>query len=345
MVGSRKCGSVPLFIHPGLLVTPGTKQKASRRKAQLLGIASTVILLSSLLLAQQPDRTANIADAFGPSFVPATTIQSKVQEVDLVLSVTDRKGHFIHGLRRSDLAIYDNGKPQNEFTFFRNETNLPLRIALVVDISGSVTHRFVAEQGALKTFVKTIVRPSDSVALLAFNQRIELMAPVHKNENWKQISHRVKKLSPDGETALFDAVCGAVQWLAEDRGQARRVIILVTDGEENSSKVSLPQTIETALKAEVSIYSVNVSYETLGDDAQRGEQILKELSEGTGGAYLRSDSDGDVGWAFNKIRRELRNQYALAYKPLDLAAQSFHRVLVLAPRNLKVHCRPGYYVK
>jgi VWFA-related protein len=188
-----------------------------------------------------------------------------------------------------------------------------------------------------------VARRNDSVALFAFNQKVQLVAPFY--DNWKQISHRIKKLNPKGDTALFDAICAATQWLAEDQRQARHIIIVATDGEENSSKATLSSTIAAALRSEASIYSINVNYEVGDPDAKQGEQILKALSDGTGGVYLRADQDGGVGDAFSRIRNQLRNQYALAYKPSDLLAQPFHRLLVLVPKNLRVHCRPGYYVK
>jgi VWFA-related protein len=105
------------------------------------------------------------------------------------------------------------------------------------------------------------------------------------------------------------------------------------------------QAIAETLKAESSIYSVDISDEFLTDASKSGTGILKHLAEATGGNYLKAEQDGDVSHAFGKITRELRSQYALAYKPSNLAQQIFHTLLVVAPQKLHVRCRAGYYAK
>lgn len=124
------------------------------------------------------------------------------------------------------------------------------------------------------------------------------------------------------------------------------MILVITDGEENNSAHSLYSSIAHALKAECAIYAVNVSSATEYDpDAKQGVRVLKQLSDLTGGNYFRSDRDGDLGRAFMKIRRELRNQYALAYKPSNITKAAFHRIQVIARQKLHVRCRSGYFVR
>lgn len=112
------------------------------------------------------------------------------------------------------------------------------------------------------------------------------------------------------------------------------MILVITDGEENNSAHSLYSSIAHALKAECAIYAVNVSSATEYDpDAKKGVGILKELSDSTGGNHFHSDRDGDMGRPFMKIRRELRSQYALAYKPSNIKEAAFHRIQVIARKS------------
>jgi len=299
----------------------------------------------SPLFSQQTNPRNGPAIAVMNSLGPgpfALTIKRQVEEVNLILSVTDKKGHFVQGLGPSDLTILDDDKRQTALTFFQSQTNLPLHVALVLDVSASITAQFDMEQVTIRDFLRQATRPEDSVELFAFNQRVQFAAPIQGN--WKQISHHVKKLKPDGETALFDAVSVASEWLAHDPRPARRIIILVTDGEENASKTTLDETIIQILRAETTVYAVNVVEYPVDNEGKNGVEILKALSDATGGAYLRAAQNGDVGHAFSKIQRELRSQYAIAYKPSNLTEQLFHRLRVIASRNLRVRCRTGYYV-
>jgi VWFA-related protein len=185
--------------------------------------------------------------------------------------------------------------------------------------------------------------------LFAFNQIVQLKSPI--SNNWNETARRVKRFNPKGETAIYDAISDASQWLALDSGPARHIMILVSDGEENKSKATIETAINNALEAEATIYSVNVSDEKLSDDAALGASVLKHLAEATGGLYLNGatyfdDPDSDhIAEAFSKVRRELRSQYALAYKPSNPGVRAFHHLQVLVPQRLRVHCRSGYYVK
>jgi VWFA-related protein len=254
----------------------------------------------------------------------------------------------VNSLRPSDFTILDNGVEQTKLTFFKRETDLPIKIALVLDISGSIAFQFEEEKKAIKSFLKAVARPSDSVMLFAFNQSVQLKSPI--TNNWNETARRVKGLDPEGETALYDAVSDASEWLALDSAPARRIMILVSDGEENKSRTTIDTTISDALNAEAAIYSVNVNENVsedakLSEDAKQGAAILKHLAEATGGAYLGYPKNGTIADAFDKIRRELRSQYALAYKLSNPRIRTFHRLQVFVANRWRVHCRSGYYVK
>lgn len=272
------------------------------------------------------------------------TMRAEVQEVPLVLSVTDHKGRYVDKLTQSDLTILDNNQEQRAVTFFEHQTNLPLKVDILIDVSSSVAYRFATEQRAIKSFIHTIARPTDSINVFAFNDRVQMVSRV--NNNWKAISRHIKKIKPKGNTAIYDAIVQAADSMQKEEGPSRRMIIIVTDGEENNSAHTLDASIAHALKAECAIYAVNVSSAIdYDEDAKKGEEVLKRLTEATGGSYFRSGEDGDLGWAFGKIRRELRSQYVLAYKPSNLAASAFHRIQVITQRKFHVRCRSGYYVR
>jgi len=221
---------------------------------------------------------------------------------------------------------------------------LPLNVAIVIDVSSSVAYRFQAEQSTIKSFIRTITRPNDSVKVFAFNDRVQLVSEVHNN--WKDISRGIKKLKPRGNTSLYDAIAEAADSIGVEEQTSRRMIIVITDGEENNSAHTLQSCIAHALKADSAIYAVNVSPVIGHDsDAKEGERVLKQMTDATGGNYFRADQDGDVSRAFGKIRRELRSQYAVAYSPSNIAGQAFHRIQVIAGRKLHVRCRSGYYVR
>jgi len=272
------------------------------------------------------------------------TLQAKVQEVPLVLSVTDHKGKYVDKLTTSDLTILDNDQEQSAVTFFEHETNLPLNVAIIIDVSSSVAFRFSTEQSTIKSFIRTIARSTDSVNIFAFNDRVRLISRV--SDNWKTVSRSIKKLKPKGNTALYDAIVEGAHFLQRNATPSRRIIIVITDGEENDSAYTLDRSIADALRAESVVYAVNVSASLEFDpDAKQGEWLLKRLTDATGGSYFRSGPDGDVKVAFAKIRRDLRSQYFLAYKPSNIGGSAFHRVQVIARRKLQVRCRSGYYVR
>ncbi len=313
-------------------------------KIPLLMVA--IVSLASISFAQRSRRETNLDSLLLSSLAPSLTdnllIHKRVAEVSLVLSVTDQKGRFVRGLSSSDFAIFDNAKPQTTITFFQSETDLPLDVVLVLDTSASMGERFEAEQATIAEFVHNVVRFEDSVKLLAFNTSIRAATSIHYN--WRHVAGQVKKLKPVGDTALFDAVSTAALQLQQNDRPARRVIILISDGEENSSHTTLQDAVALLLKTEAVVYAVNAGDDEDSLAGRQGASNLRALADATGGAYLQSTESGDIHSAFSKIRKELRSQYALAYKPTALAAQSFHDLKVIA-HNLRVRCRTGYYAK
>lgn len=278
----------------------------------------------------------------------AVRVVRSVTEVNLVFTVTRGK-HLVENLRPEDLEIRDNGKPPARVTHFEAKTNLPLRLALVIDVSDSVRARFKWEQSSATTFLKEVLRPGDAAMVVGFNQHVQLaQAPT---SDLHLLSRGIKKLKPGGDTAVFDALSFAAQRLAQikDDGPVRRVIVLLSDGQENSSRSSLNQVTNDALFAETSVFAITSSERVIcqGDPTcEAGEAILQSLSDSTGGEFLRAGQQGDLSSALGKIRNELRKEYAMSYRPeFNVPDGLFHRVIIFSRKGTRVHCRKGYYAK
>lgn len=306
-----------------------------------------LILLVSLLPCSAQSDALPAGSLPFLSSPPIPTISKEVEEVGLILTVTDKHGRFVKDLNQTDFNIIDNGQAPNRITYFERQTDLPLRVALVIDTSDSVTYRFKFEQKAAAIFLKHVLKKKSDLGLvIGFCQELRLAQAA--TSDTKLLANGLKRLHPGGETAVYDAVTLAARELSSihDLQPTRHAIIVITDGEDNRSHVNLQQVVASALKAEAVVYVVSTNISGAGLDlAEQGDAAMRQLSEATGGRLLRSDTDGDVTSAFGKIAKELRSQYALGYKPTPGEDGMFHRLVVLAPRKLRVFHRLGYFAR
>jgi VWFA-related protein len=276
---------------------------------------------------------------------PLTTIKRVVNEVNLVFTVTDKRGHFVRDLKQNDFKVLDDKKPPTQVVNFGSETNLPLRVALLVDASNSIRDRFRFEQDAAIEFLNQIVRPKfDSAFVIGFDTTAEVTQDF--TDSAEKLARGVRMLRPGGGTALYDAVyfaCRDKLMKSNDTVATRRAIILLTDGEDNQSRVTREEAIEMAQRAEVVIYpiSTNVSGVKL-----KGDKVLERMADATGGRAFFPFKIEDVANAFSEIQDELRSQYLLAYKPADFQPDGSYRSIDIVAenhKNLKVRARKGYY--
>lgn len=274
-----------------------------------------------------------------------TTIRATVQEVNLIFTATNKRGQFKRDLKPTDLAVLDDGKPPAAVNSFRSETDLPLRVGLVLDVSGSITDRFTFEQESAIKFFSQILRPkTDQAFVLAFDSACTLTQDF--TDDPSLLAQGVKKLSPGGGTAVRDAVdLAATKKLKNARADrpVRRIIILISDGEDNQSRVTVSQLIEDAHRAEVTIYAISTN---TSPDFSRGDRAMRAWAEETGGRAFFPNKIDDVVKAFKQIEDELRSQYALSYKPADFDADGHYRRIELQPRsdkNLVLRARKGYF--
>jgi VWFA-related protein len=328
-----------------------TSSNQATTKSQFTGSAFQLLrlVLAMLLSCYAADCCAQ-GSAFAATSTPIATpglptINKEVQEVGVLLTVTNWFGHFVKNLNEQDLHILDNGQPVQKITYFQSQTNLPLRVGIVIDSSASITTRFKFELRSAKAFLRRVLRPATDTALVvAFNQDIELHEAVAPG--MESLTSRVSKLSPGGETAIYDAVSFTCKELAKGPGAqpSRRALVLITDGDDNRSYTSLQQAIESALRSDTIIYVLSTNPEYSLSLREQGELAMKKLAEATGGRLLRADSSDDVNRAFSNIDRELRSQYAIGYKPpVGRPDGLFHRLVVLGPKRLHIYHRQGYF--
>jgi Ca-activated chloride channel family protein len=274
------------------------------------------------------------------------TITARVEEVSLMLTVTDRHGKFVRNLDSSDFQIFDNNQPPKRITYFEQETDLPLRVALLIDNSDSVTYQFRFEQRAAKTFLHHVLRTTSDLGLLiGFNQDAKIEQ--QPTNDISLLANALKKPRLGGETAIYNAISVACQELKKIPGQprSRNVIILITDGEDNRSSITLKQASDWALGTETVIYVLSTRPAPLSKDDEN-DRRMTQLAELSGGKLVHADGDEDLPDAFNKLAYALRSQYALAFKPMTTDAPGlFHHLVVLAPHKLRVAHRQGYFTK
>ncbi len=271
-------------------------------------------------------------------------IRKRVDEVNVVFTVTDKREHFVKDLTQNDFRVMDDNKPAN-IEYFSRQTNLPLRVGLLIDASNSVRDRFKFEQEAAIEFLNQIIRHGfDKGFVIGFDTTPEVTQDF--TDSTEALSHGVRMLRPGGGTAMYDAIYYACRdkLMAADKGvlATRRAIIILSDGEDNQSRVSREEAIEMAQRAEVIIYAISTNTSGL---VSRGDKVLKHFADETGGKAFFPFKIEDVANDFSEISDELRSQYAISYKPADFLANGKYRSIDIIAENKKYHvrARKGYY--
>lgn len=285
-----------------------------------------------------------LAQATAPdSPPPVATLRVNVRLVDVLTSVTDASGAPIGGLDAKDFAVFDNGIPQ-KIALFERQTNMPLNLVLALDTSGSVRKDMAAERRAAQDFLRSILRPQDSVSIIEFATDVHQLVPF--THQMKTIQHGLNSLHGSAATALYEAIQKASNSLEPRKG--RKVLVLVSDGGDTVDTVTYRQALEAALRANVMIYSlIDVPIEASAGRDIGGEHALITLSGQTGGRYFYIDTH-DVRASFQQIADDLRTQYLIGYYPdFQRDADIFHRINVTIPRaggqGCQLRYRAGYY--
>jgi VWFA-related protein len=273
-----------------------------------------------------------------------------VNEVNVVFTVTDKHNHYVKDLKEGDFKILDDKKPPASIRNFASESNLPLRVGLLIDASNSIRDRFRFEQQAAIEFLNQIIHADrDQAFVLGFDTTPEITQDF--TGNTEKLGNGVRMLRPGGGTAMYDAVYGACRdkLLSVDKlrnasvsGPLRRAIILVSDGEDNQSRVTRDDAIQEAQRAEVIVYTISTN---VSGTKSRGDKILEAISSATGGRSFFPFKIEEVSDAFSQIQEELRSQYAVSYKPADFITDGKYRSIDIEAVNkkYKVRSRKGYF--
>jgi VWFA-related protein len=287
--------------------------------------------------AQQPANANDQQDQY--------TIRTSVNEVIQIFTVTDKHGHFVPNLRLNDFALLDDGRAPERVTSFRQQINLPLRVGLVIDASTSIRTRFQFEQQSATEFLLQMIKPAHDRAFV-----MDFAEVPHISQDWTNnldsLETGINKLKPAGGTALFDSVYVACRdkLLDTARGQepVRKAIVLISDGEDNQSRVHPDEAIKMCQRADTIIYAISTNWTP---SRGKGDKILTDMAEATGGQVFFPPSVEEMSNSFHGIEQSLRSQYALTYVPADFKPDGAFRPIYLYcnDRRYQVLARKGYF--
>jgi Ca-activated chloride channel homolog len=332
--------------------------KYTNRTLRLLALLASLAGLAAPLCAQSftsgaptlgaesaaaPTGTASAGGSDDPQNA-MITIRARVNEVNVLFIATDKHGKFVRDLNQSDFSILDDHKPPQAILNFRRETDLPLHLGLLIDVSGSVDSRFDFEQTAATSFLQNTLRAGfDKAFVEGFNTHTQLAQDF--TDNVQLLSASVHTLRDGGGTALYDAIYHACKdKFLKDRPErpVRKAIIIVSDGEDNQSEYSKAQAIEMAQRAEVIIYAISTDDSGL---VMRGDRVLEQLADATGGRAFFPFKMKDITHSYAAIEDELRSQYVVSYKPADFDADGRYRSIEISTlkKDLQVRARKGYF--
>jgi VWFA-related protein len=298
----------------------------------------------ALCLAQQAQKPT---PPKAPAAKPADDqerIVLDVTRVNLLFTVSDKKGRFVTDLGKDDFELFETKKKQNILEFAA-ESDLPLRLGILIDTSNSIRDRFRFQQEAAVDFINSVIRPdADRAMVMSFDTGTTIVSDLTGDK--EKLAKSIRSLRPGGGTSLYDAIfytCRDKLMQDAPRHKFRRAIVLLSDGEDNQSKYTREQALEMAQKADVVIYSISTNITRTQTD---GDKILRYLSAETGGLTFFPFKAEELAQSFTNIANELRHQYSILFRPEPLKTDGlFHPIDVKVKnrKDLVVRARNGYY--
>ncbi len=379
---------------------PGFHRALSRRQALYLALG---IFPAGRLLAGQETQQ------------PSPTFSTDVKVVNVFATVRDKEGKIVKNLTKEDFSLSEDGRPQ-KIQYFSQQSDLPLTLGLLVDTSGSERRMIGTERDASYSFLEKVLRPaSDKAFLIHFDREVELLQDLTSSRerlekalallnspSWSNTSNSQGQGNGGGNpnggwggrggggggygrshggggTAFYDAIYLAAGDLMKKQ-TGRKALIMLTDGEDNGSKISLPEAINSAQRADTLGYAVRIADDEQpfnrggfggpgmgrhgggmgrpggggpygrgpgGFERPDGKKILQQISRETGGAYFEVSRKKSVDQIYSEIEEDLRNQYSIGYTPDRAFAEGGYRRIQLTVREKKyvVQSREGYYVE
>jgi Ca-activated chloride channel family protein len=329
--------------------------------SKLVVASSLLFSLTVLAPAQTPEQDVDV-------------IRTETDLTNLLFTVTDKNNRYITNIQQGDIRVLEDGVPQTLFTFQR-ETDRPLAIAFLIDVSGSEERTLPDEKAAARGFIENVIRSSkDQAAIIPFEGYAHLEQPLTRDVlSIYRVLERVEVAYPaylgsappmtgitsgpgtvappsEGSTAIWDSIALTCrQVLARGAGLRRRAIILLTDGQDGSSRLGRSAAIDQAIGTETVIYAIGIG-DTKYEGVNKG--ALRDVAERTGGRAFFPRKQDDLKAAFAEIEQELRSQYLLAYTSTNKKRDGGFRKMTLEITNadlqkekLKLRYRPGYFAK
>jgi Ca-activated chloride channel family protein len=348
------------------------------RNTPIAALAAAVLLLpASTIRAQQAPASSKQQQA-PPSTPPpppgqqgnpqtGQTFVKEVNLVDVLFTVLNRRNKLVPDLEESDFKIFDEGKPQ-EIRYFSKQTDLPLRIGMLLDTSNSIRERIKFEQDASVSFLFSVLRHNkDQAFVMTFDDEPQILQPFTSDAG--ALRDQIMGTRAGGGTAIYDAVYQACSTQlnhpprpeGDQPDVVRRVMILISDGEDNLSTHTRAEAIELAQRTSVVIYTISTSTQWVSLEETdpnktsdrkyhltEGDKILQDLAEETGGRAFFPYHVDDLDQSFQDIGDELRNQYSIAYQPANYVLDGrYHKIRVEVPdhKGYQVRARRGYYAR
>jgi VWFA-related protein len=269
----------------------------------------------------------------------------------------DRRRNFVTDLDEKDFKILEDGAPQ-DIRYFGRDTDLPLRIGILLDTSNSIRPRLEFEKDAATDFLQHVIRRNkDEAFLMTFDNEPEVIQDY--TGDLARLTDAIRKQRAGGGTALNDAIYRAAEKLSNPplpkgpNPEIRRVLVVISDGDDNLSDHALSESVEAAIRAEAAIYCISTNTDWLAIDGAKphkmhvegGDKVLEEFADQSGGRVFYPYKVDDLAQSFVDISEELRSQYFIAYSPTNVQSTGkYHKIEVLTDRKgLNVRTRKGYY--
>lgn len=275
---------------------------------------------------------------------PQSRITLDVTRVSILFTVSDKRGRFVTNLTKDDFEIIENKRRQTVLEFTA-ESDLPLRLGLLIDTSNSIRDRFRFEQEAAVEFLNSLLRPrQDRAMIVSFDTAAQMVSDL--TDDHEKLIKAIRDLRPGGGTAMYDAIyntCRDRLMQDQPRHKFRRAIVVLSDGDDNQSRYTRDQALEMAQKADVVVYTVSTNVTRAPTD---GDKVLKYFAAETGGIALFPFKVEDLSQSFENISNELRSQYNILYRPEPLTADGLYHpfeLKVKGRKDLIVRARKGYY--
>lgn len=335
-----------------------------------------VLAGAALVFAQQQPPPQNPGKAAPPppadanasqATQKAPTIPITVNLVDVLFTVLDRRNKLISGLEKADFKVFDDNQPQ-DIRYFSKQSDLPLRVGMLLDTSNSIRDRLKFEQDAADNFLYSVLRRNkDEAFVMTFDDEPQVIQAFTGDTG--KLRDQILRTRAGGGTAVYDAIYQACQNElshpprppGDQPDVVRRVMILISDGEDNLSTHTRSEAIEMAQRTSVVIYTISTSTQwvTLDDPSKEksgnrkyhlteGDKVLQDLADETGGRSFYPYHVDDLDQSFQDIGEELRNQYSLAYNPANHSLDGhYHKIKieVTEHKGYQVRARRGYYAR